>query len=578
MGQFETAKTIKAVVEMMRDNQLLIPAFQRNYVWSHDQVENLFDSIMRGYPINSMLFWKVKGEAKTSYQYYEFLRSYVERYRTHNVPLEGCETRESFLAVLDGQQRLTSLYLGLCGTFAYHTKYQSWDNDSKNFPPRKLYLNLSHVKGSEGKGNYDEEKMFQFVFLTSQETDGFAPLVIKEDGKWYLVGHILQVGSLVSFSRNENLTDFEADVLGLLYEQILKNPTICYYEEDTVSADQAVNIFIRINAGGTYLSMSEILMSILKAGWTRDARKDVESLVDKVAKLDFYIGNDYIIKALLYLESDNIKNLIQNFNNSFLKTTEQNWEKISDCILNLFDLLHRFGLNHSTLLSYNATLPILYYMYHFTDYKKLVTSIKYESERDDIRKWLLKTLLLKSFGSNSDSILSNARKPMKDKGNISNFPHEEISLSIEQPSIILQEQLDDFLNVQKDDRRAFLILTLLFPYYKDIELEQDHMHPICDYNEYKKNAGEAAMEYWQYNSIVNLQFLPKSKNGSKNHTPLIDWVKDYSKKCGYNLYDYAYIPRKVNLSLNNFNKFYIERKKLLSTKLNELLSTNKKSE
>lgn len=571
MGQFKTAETIKTVIGWMRDNQLLIPAFQRDYVWKHTQVENLFDSLMRGYPISSMLFWRVTGKAKTSYQFYEFLRSYVEYHDKYNNSLPGCETKESFLAVLDGQQRLTSLYIGLCGTFAYHTKYKSWDKSEQSFPPRKLYLNLSTIRGDDEDGNYDEEKKYHFSFLTSQETNNFQNLVAKGNNKWFLVGKILQLDSISSFVRQYELNEIEEKMLETLKEQICTKQNINYYEEDTVAPDQAVNIFIRINAGGTYLSMSDILMSILRAGWKSDARVATQTLIDKIAGYEFYIGNDYIIKALLYLESDNIKNLIQNFNNEFLNRTERNWNRIANCIECLFDLLRRFGLNHSMLISYNATLPILFYLYHHLEYEKIGLHKKYEEERTNIRTWLFRTLLLKSFGTTSDSVLNNARKPMKEAKLLTEFPGSDISKAIGQLSEIAPEEIEELLDVQKDDRRAFLILTLLFPDYSIIEVDKDHMYPMALYEEYVKLLGSNALEKSQYNSISNLQLLTSSDNRSKGDMPFEEWVNDYSANCKYDLYASAYIPRDIDLSLANFNNFYIERRKLLTNALKKVL-------
>lgn len=574
MGKFKSPETIKTVIGWMRDNQLLIPAFQRDYVWDYTQVENLFDSLMRDYPINSMLFWRVKGDSKTSYQYYEFLRSYIESHLTHNVPLVGCESKDSFLAVLDGQQRLTSLYLGLCGTFAYHTKYLSKNNNSRSYPPRRLYLNLSKVVQKNMHGDYDEEKKYLFNFLKKEETKNFSEIFVKDNEKWFLVGRILNIDSLLEFSQQNNLTTAESKVLELLQNQICVKENINYYEEDTVAADQAVNIFIRINAGGTYLSMSDILMSILRAGWKCDVRDEIKKLVDEVASNYFYISNDYIIKALLYLESDNIRNLIQNFDNNFLQRTEQNWPSIRKSIVNLFELLHYFKLDHSSLLSYNATLPILYYLYHYTDSDKLTSSISYKNDRENVRTWLFKTLLLKSFSSTSDSVLSNARKPMLDKKHLPSYPSHEISLSIGQPSIIALEQIEELLDVQKDDRRALLILTLLYPNYTDIDVDKDHLHPISMYEEYQLSLGDKALERYYYNSIVNLQLLPASENRSKNATPLKDWLKSYqAANKSIDVRTMSYIPN-VDLELNKFNNFYKKRKTILVGKLSQILATN----
>lgn len=571
MGKFEKAISIKTVIDWMNSNRLLIPAFQRDYVWHYTQVENLFDSIMRGYPINSMLFWSVSGEARTRYKFYKFLEYYVEYHHYYNDPFNGCETRDSFLAVLDGQQRLSSLYLGLCGTFAYHTKYQSWEECEKSFPTRKLYLNLSHVINEGKDGNDVEGKKYQFAFLTEQQTSHFNDLVAIEGEKWYRVGACLGLQSEATYAKSHALNKIETKTLKLLQKQICIVGNINYYREDTVSADQAVNIFIRINSGGTYLSMSHILMSMLRAGWKSDARDIIKKLTEKVSTKDFYIDHEYIIKALLYLESENIKNLIQNFNNDFVARTEQNWDHISLCIISLFDLLLSYNLSSSTLLSYNATLPILYYLYHHTeDPIKFVTSVRYAKERDNIRTWLFKTLLLKSFGSSSDSMLQKARKPLQDEA-LKSFPSKLISEALEQRSVVAPEQIDELLNVQKEDRRAYLILSLLLPDYIRYDVDKDHLHPLSYFDECNK-LSKGKVTYEQYNSIPNLQLLPKSDNRSKNATPLKDWITEYNK-IDHRIYAVSMIPKKINLDLANFAKFYEKRRKLMGAKLRTILTT-----
>lgn len=118
---FQVPITITDAIRRIRERRLLLPAIQREFVWSHPKVEWLFDSLLQEYPIGSFLFWEVRdSKSKTDYKYYEFLRDYRERYRTEN-PEFNTAGHIDFDAVLDGQQRLTSLYIGLCGTYAYYS-------------------------------------------------------------------------------------------------------------------------------------------------------------------------------------------------------------------------------------------------------------------------------------------------------------------------------------------------------------------------------------------------------------------------------------------------------------------------
>ena len=56
---FETPITISKAIGEIQSNKYLLPAIQREFVWSAEQIESLFDSLLRGYPIGSFLFWKV---------------------------------------------------------------------------------------------------------------------------------------------------------------------------------------------------------------------------------------------------------------------------------------------------------------------------------------------------------------------------------------------------------------------------------------------------------------------------------------------------------------------------------------
>ena len=115
---------------------------------------------MRDYPIGSFLFWEVEKNNIDKYQFYELVREYHERDNTHN-PKTIFDDKTKITAILDGQQRLTSLYIGLKGTYAYKIPRKRRDNDSA-FPKRTLCLNLISQQI-----NGDLE--YNFKFLTNKE-------------------------------------------------------------------------------------------------------------------------------------------------------------------------------------------------------------------------------------------------------------------------------------------------------------------------------------------------------------------------------------------------------------------------
>ena len=154
--------SIRNVVESIHRNEFLLPAIQREFVWSPEQIIRLFDSLMRGYPIGSFLFWRVDEDHVKDYDYYEFIRNYHERDRRHN-PKANITGKKRISAILDGQQRLTSLYIAFKGTYAKKIPRKQWTNNLA-FPEKKLYLNLL----SKSKVF---DLMYDFQFLTEVEAD-----------------------------------------------------------------------------------------------------------------------------------------------------------------------------------------------------------------------------------------------------------------------------------------------------------------------------------------------------------------------------------------------------------------------
>ena len=104
--------TIKEAISHIDAREYLLPAIQREFVWKTDQIELLFDSLMRKYPIGTFLFWQVESDKINDFQFYEVLRDYHERDNKRNTKA-NVAGKTSITAILDGQQRLTSLELTL---------------------------------------------------------------------------------------------------------------------------------------------------------------------------------------------------------------------------------------------------------------------------------------------------------------------------------------------------------------------------------------------------------------------------------------------------------------------------------
>ena len=566
MSGFQSPITIKQAIGRIKNNEYLLPAFQREYVWSSYQVENLFDSLMKGYPISSMLFWKVKNEAKNAYKFYKILDKFIEKYHIHNDAFNTNQVND-FHAILDGQQRLTSLYIGLCGSYAFHRYRARWENSDYNFPERILYLNISRTFPED-----ESDKTYNFSFKEKSLTQGKVLYQDTNGDKWFQVGEILKLGDgdsdygIFEFSDDYSLTREERNMLNKLRSKIFDKPVINFYEIEDSKPDVAVNIFVRINSGGTQLSFSNMLMSMAIAGWQKkDARTEILRLVDLVNNKGFNITQDYILKAFLYLYKTDVRFKIKSFDNEFIDLVEEKWESIRDCIDELFELLKNYGLDRSSLTSNNATLPVLYYLYHRNIYKSFSSAIRYADERKEIRLWLMKTLIFRSFGASGDRILQLSRKAFTDNmdlsfinDDITAFPSDTLSSAIRQPTEINDEYIDaHILTIHKDNKFAFAILALLYSNldYRNT-FHKDHIHPyvLC------QNAG---YDWEEYDTILNLQMLDANENMAKNAKELKEWVESETTPENRDSFLKNHLIPNVNLELDNFPEYIEERRKLL---------------
>lgn len=578
MSGFQTPITIYQALEYVKRRNYLLPAFQREYVWKEEQIENLFDSLMQGYPISSMLFWKVSGEAKNSWKFYKFLDSYVEKYKIHNDVVDTASSND-FFAVLDGQQRLTSLNIGLYGTYASHAYKKSWEYSSTSFPTKKLYLKL--------KKNDDlEENVKKYVFEFKRDWDKDIESDVQNE-KWFRVGKIVDLHvnseySLDDFIDENSFQKEEKSILRLLEKVIFTNLSINYYEEGDSNPDKAVNIFTRINAGGTPLTFPAILFSLMVSNWTKDARTEITNLIDGVGQKGFSISTDYVVKAFLFLFHKSVKSQINSFNKDFCKKIEDNWENIRDSIYSMFDLLRSYGFDSSTLTSVNATMPILYYLFHKGVFKDFKDKIEYKENRLIIQKWLNKILLRRAYGKSSDSALTKTRTAFtsdfeKENNYIENkealFPADEITKKLSLGTID-DESIEQILATQKDNNYCFPILALLYPNldYKNNNFHKDHLHPETKYD-LLSDALKQKYPFAVYNSILNLQMLDANENESKNKKDLADWIDDPNTVSPENRKKFLeeHLIPDVDLRLENFEEFIEKRRELLVAKLKALL-------
>lgn len=582
MSGFQMPITINEALLHIKNDEYLLPAFQRDFVWSAEQIERLFDSLMRNYPTNSMLFWKVKGATRTKWKFYKFIDTFILNASNKQIinPLfNQASSSNDFYAILDGQQRLTAMRIGLYGTYAYHESRKSWEYSENSFPTRRMYLNLSQT------GGIDDDCKYFFEFKKDIETNKKDFVIDLDNNKWFKVNKIEEYyysgDDAGDYFANENLTKDEKQVINKLKQTIYNIPTITYYEEDEQNPDKAVKIFTRINSGGTFLDFSDIVFALIVSTWiNKDAKTEIKDLKSQIEQKGFSIDINYIVKSFLYLFNRSVKTEINSFTKDFCEKLESNWDKIKVCILSVYDLLKTFGLTSQTLTSNNATLPILYYLFHKNIYINYSSKIQYEDDRKAIKQWLLSAIIRRTFGSTSDSTLQQIRKVFTD--DINNkfidddfmFDGNELNKNIKNLGGLDDESIENILLTQKDDRYAFSILSILYPNldYKNNNFHKDHLFAETLYDTLPDEV-KGRVSFKIYNSIINLQMLDSNENESKGSMALNKWVEQASRGMDTkSFFDNHLIPENVVLELSNIEEFLEKRKELLKTKLYNLLN------
>ena len=574
---FKYPISISDAIANIESRKFLLPAIQRKFVWSSGQIEVLFDSIMRDYPINSFMMWNVTSEkTKNSYKFYEFLKEYRAFFKDEN-PFFNTRGYTDFMAIIDGQQRLTSLYLGLKGTYAYKMPRKWWKDNEDCLPTRKLYLNLTSALPKD-----DDRKMtYNFGFLSQPEVNK-----LSQSEDLFLVNDIYlyqDQDALEDYMSDRNWKDvtdvkFAKKTLRKLREVVFKDKLINYYQEENQDIDIVLDIFIRTNSGGEPLSFSNLLMSITTANWKKDARKEFKILIDAVYANNFIISADLILKCCLVLFNDNIKFQVANFDAQSVSVFDDNWERFKNCIEVTFELLKKWGFNDSSLRAKNAVIPIVYYIYHNEIEDEICKDIKHIEEKNAIRKWLCISLLKGVFGGQSDSVLTGIRKVLKSNFKKQIFPFEQIKAefaSNDAKSLTLSDEvIDDILKTQKDAPNSYAILALLYSHlrYDSIAYHKDHLHPAAKFCKLKESDFSSKEDYDFYrnaehwNSILNLQLLDGSTNESKNDEDLSEWVKNKNIDLKSHL-----IPEGVSLDFKDFRIFIEKRKELLATTIKEIV-------
>ena len=578
---YKPGGTIAEALGRIQNKSYVLPAIQREFVWNPEQIERLFDSLMQGYPFGTFLFWKVEASTSGKFKFYDFVLNYHQRDAAH-CPELGKMHHQSVTAVLDGQQRLTALNIGLRGSMAIKQPNKWWTNPDA-FPKRTLRLDLLAPQSADEDG-----AVYRFRFLDD------AQAARDEAAHWFRVPEILgmadgpaMLSGLMEHGLQGDGLKAAYATLDRLHRVVHAHNLVNYYEEETQDVERVLNIFIRLNSGGTVLSYSDLLLSIAVAQWKQvDARAEIHTLVDELNRIGtgFALSQDFVLKAgLMLADIASVGFKVENFTTTNMAALEANWPAIRAALVRTVELTASFGLNGQTLRADSALLPIAYHLYRRGVPANYVTHSQFTEDREAIRGWLIRSLLKASgiWGSGLDTLLTALRETIQLHGG-DIFPVAQLRQTMVQRGKSLTfepAEIEDLLHMEYGDKRMFALLALLFPF---VDLRNnfhvDHVFPISRFTRarlLKSGFGEGDLEELARgaNQLPNLQLLDGAINNEKRAAMPAEWLsKHLPDSANARYYRERHMLGYIPAGLDGFNLFHTTRRDQLRIVLMGMLA------
>jgi len=576
------SESITTIVKRL-NTQYFLPAIQREFIWKPEQVMQLFDSIMRSYPISSFLFWELQAANRDKWEAYRFVdKAYYGG--THNT-LANTNGVQQLTLVLDGQQRLTSLLIGLKGIYVTKKKYKRWDNPDA-WSNQRLYLDLLKDPRTD-RDQDDGEAGIYYGFAFHEK-----PPKPNADHYWFELGKILDFDSEDAFDRfrdamEEKLPDeitkgktgiFRRN-LERLYRAVWKDEAIAYYTETDQDYDRVLDIFVRANEGGTKLSKSDLLLSMVTSKWEGvNARDEVYNFVDHInndltRKNDF--DKDFIMKSCLVFSDLPVAYKVQNFSNDNLALIQKNWKGIKGAIERGVDLANFFGIDRDNLTSANALIPVIYYLYQRPKLTLRGTTPFESRNVTAIRQWLIMVLLNGVLGGSSDNMLRDIRTVLQKHANpTADFPVKEINAAISRAGRTAYFDvyaIENILALRYGRQLTFLALSLLYDEcgWGTMTFHQDHIFPQ-DMFKKKELESKDRLDWLDGKDLIgNLALLLSRENSGKSDKSVDKWLatRDSSFRKRHLIPDSPALWK-----FDKFDQFLKERNVLIKARLEKLLS------
>ena len=500
------------ISEIQRGN-LRIPRFQRDYVWPRTKVVKLLDSIYNEYPIGSFFFWDAPPE-------YNFFYKEVPEL---NIPKPDNYSNIRF--ILDGQQRITSLYVALGGL-------QLGNRNSDDY----------------SKIAFDLDKENFFVVRGSRLSKKHNPFykMLNEDEQFRIF---------------ENLDEKQRKTFQHLNKIFSTYPLSVVYVRG-IKLDEAVEIFERINQGGKPLSLFDLVVA---STWTPDfdLKERIESDINGYLKEKGFgkIEPGIVSQLVALITKGGCTNAFQ----LQMKTKEIKgiWKQAVDSLKLAIDFLsENLGVKIYDFIPYPAIIPLVSYFYYKKDNKAFT-----QKETETINKWFWRASFSERYAS------ATLTRMTEDKKTFDKIAEGEI-VDIDYQVTVTPENLKKLIIYRKSaiKNAIWCILAMSrprhFANHSFIALDHKILSQLNDLNkhhifpkEYLRKSDNKFLPHL----LMNFCFIPFELNAHVNKNKPSDYFSKYREENPEfeEALQSHLIPNDRSIWENDYGRFIDERARLI---------------
>jgi hypothetical protein len=516
---------VQTILDQIELGSMALPEFQRGYVWNREQVRGLMGSLYRKYPVGSLLVWVTKTENATARG-------------DPSLPLG------SVRLLLDGQQRITSLY-----GIVHGKPPQFFEGNAQAFTG--LYFHL-------------EDETFEF----------YAPAKMKDNPLWISVSELMQAGIAQAMSRilaNPDLAARSEDYINRLNDVHAIRDIDLHIEEvvgEDKTVDVVVDVFNRVNSGGTKLSKGDLALAKICAEWP-DARQEMNRL-EKWRRAGFHFRLEWLLRSVnTVLTGEALFSALKDVDSAEVEDGLNRAEKAIDYFLNLISA--RLGLDHDRVLGSRYAFPLLsrYYWQRHGDMSD-------PRERDKLLYWYVQTILWGRYAGSTETVLNQDLDQIETiDGGLDRLID---LLRRDRPDLRLYP--NDFLGWSKGARFYPLLYMLTrVGHARDwdtgVELTASTLGQFTDLHVHhvfpKSLLYEAHYSRPDVNAIANFTFLTLETNLKVSNRDPAEYLAEYSDKDADALASH-WIPLDPKLwQISRYPDFLAARRELIADAANKLL-------